>query len=119
MHVYNKIGEAIKENDSISFSVFGQFHHNFKEYYLNHSPKLLKQIGEVDFAPPNNTEKSNDILKVRSKIIDRCFQDSKILKRPIDKVIMYFNMPEFLIALNYIPSRIFPPNPERTAGKAA
>ena len=119
MHVYNKIDEAIKQNNSISFSVFGQFHHNFKEYYLSHSRKLPKPIGEVDSTPPNNTREMKDMLKVRNKIIDTCFKDSKILKRPIDKVIMYFNMPEFLISLNYTPSRIFPPNLEHTAPNAA
>ena len=36
------------------------------------------------------------------------FKDSQILKRDVDKAMMYYNLPEYLIMQMFIPTRLFP-----------
>lgn len=56
-------------------------------------------------------------MKARSKIFENSFKTSKILKRDTDKVMMYYNMPEYLIELNYVPTKIFPSQSESVQSK--
>ena len=46
--------------------------------------------------------------KQNNKLIEICFKKSKILKRQADRVVMYYNMPAFLISFKFVPTMIFP-----------
>lgn len=125
LHVHDELTKAIFENKSIQKSVFGVFHKNFDRYYLKMNPKLLSKSKTLDIKALNLNgilQTGNDIsaeidkeitydeklLKLKNKLHFQMFKDSKILKRDVDKAMMYYNLPEYLIMQMFIPTRLFP-----------
>jgi hypothetical protein len=49
-----------------------------------------------------------ETFKLKSELIESVFSGSRILKRGVDKVMMYYNMPKFIISHLFTPSRLFP-----------
>ena len=107
IHIYQKIDDAMKQNPQISKSVFGNFHTNFNSYYIKGNKKLFEENGEM-LDQPTGPLLNKETVKARNKIIGNCFKSSKILKRDTDKILMYYNMPKYLIELNFVPTKIFP-----------
>ena len=88
----------------IKFSVFGQFHQNFYKHFIQRNKKLLKNYSTDDIAINDDKE----TFKLRQKSLENVFEGSEILKREIDKVILYYNLPEYIINKILVPSKLYP-----------
>jgi hypothetical protein len=49
-----------------------------------------------------------ETFKLRQKSLENLFDGSEILKREIDRVILYYNLPEYIVNKILVPSRLFP-----------
>ena len=99
--VYDELSKKISENKTIEKSVYGVFHRNFQKYFV----KTRKDNKSFD-SKLNNSRSFNDndiMAKTKKELLHSIFRGSNILKRDVDKAILYYNLPEFLISQMFVP----------------
>jgi hypothetical protein len=63
--------------------------------------------------------KSDPEYAIRQNILlHQVFKSSEILKRDVDKVLMYFNLPDYIIKNMLLPSKLFPQKVNDTSSGA-
>ena len=88
----DQIQDKLVDNPLLNKSVFGVFKDAHSECFN-----------------VNNSHDTAETIKLKHHIIQDAFKESKILKKPIDRVILLCNMPKQLLHDLYIPTLISAP----------
>lgn len=89
----DQIQEKLVESPLLNKSVFGVFRDAHSECF-----------------DLNSVHDTADTIKLKHHIIQDAFKESKILKKPVDRVILLCNMPKALLHSLYIPTLISAPS---------
>lgn len=109
--------KVIVQNKQVKDSVFGYFHKNFDRFYLRMNSKLLNKSstrnlrGLLPEIPDDNLNipiGDQEYQRKQTVLLHSVFRHSDILKKDVEKVILYFNLPEYLIRHLYLPTKLFP-----------
>ena len=89
--------------------MFGKFARNYERFYLARSSSLSKERKFINRAykkdQPMDDEQTE---KMKERIYSEAFSGSAILKREIDRAMLYLNLPSAILEKYLIPTRLFP-----------
>lgn len=91
------------------YSVFGKFARNYERFYLARSSSLSKERKFINKAYKKDQPIDDaQTQKMKERIYREVFSGSTILKREIDRAMLYLNLPSAILEKYLFPTRLFP-----------